>query len=259
MRSEGAGDEPTGDRRARLSSGGPRVVNIVQARLTSERFPGKTFAELSGSAVVDWIAERCRASSLTSEVVFAVPDTSSNDPLDEHLRNLGIAVVRGSEHDVLGRMLLAAEKYEPDVVVRTCADRPLIDPLVIDHSIAEFLADSAGGIRFSHRPEGDELWEFGFGVEVLAFSSLRDLERRARSQRHREHVTLLAYEDGVSSVVPVPVPDRLKDLMRGGRRFDVDTPEDLAHLESLVAGSPTDVSAEVILRRANAVAGSGRS
>lgn len=230
------------------------MVNVVQARLTSKRFPSKVFSELAGSPIIDWVATRCLASSLTTQVVFAVPDTYENEPLRQHLQSLGVDVFCGSEHDVLGRTLKAVEAFEPDVIVRTCADRPLIDPRVIDYTIAEFLVSATDGIRFSHRPADDAFWDFGFGVEVLSFAALRDLDMRASSQRHREHVTLLAYEDGTSSVAPVPLPDWLVGLMRGGRRFDVDTPEDLARLERLVDGFALDIPTQAILRRANAPA-----
>lgn len=234
----------------RGSQDSPRVVNVVQARLTSKRFPEKVFAALSGRPIIEWIAERTLASSLTSEVVFAVPDTVTNAPLAQYLEELGTNVFRGSEHDVLRRTYLAAQAFEPDIVIRTCADRPLVDPRIIDYTIGEYMSGPADGICFSHRPDGDQLWDFGFGVEVFSFSMLEALAFQARSDAHREHVTLLAYENGTPNVGPAQVPDWLAGLMWGGRRFDVDTLADLMRVQDLVGESGPDVSAESVLERA---------
>ena len=235
--------------------GPPRVVNVVQARLTSKRFPEKVFATLSGRPIIEWIAERTLASSLTSEVVFAVPDTASNAPLAQYVEGLGTNVFRGPEKDVLQRMYLAAQAFEPDIVIRTCADRPLVDPRIIDYTIGEYMSGPAGGICFSHRPGGDQLWDFGFGVEVFSFSMLESLTFQARSEAHREHVTLLAYENGAPNVRPAQVPDRLAGLMWGGRRFDVDTPADLMRVQELVGEAGPDISAESVLERAACLPG----
>lgn len=227
-----------------------RVVNIVQARMESTRLPGKSLALLRGLPIIDWVAERTTASGSTDEVVFAVPAAASSDPLATHLEREGRRVVRGPDEDVLGRYLLAARATDADVVIRTCADRPLVSGEIIDLTVSEHLAQARGGLTFSHRPWRGASWDYGFGVEVMGRDLLEELGSRAYESSHREHVTLLLYEQLVSTVRPATVPQHLSSLMVGGRRFDVDEASDLERLQPLLDGLGTDATVEEVLTRA---------
>lgn len=228
-----------------------RVINVVQARLTSTRFPRKALAPLLGVPMVEWVARRCERATMVSDTVFALPAASSSDELADLLLENGRLIHRGrtSENDVLGRVLEAAVEFGADVVVRTCADRPLVDPGIIDETIRVFLGGTQDGIVHSHQPTALERWDYGFGVEVLSTPVLGLLGRAARETRHREHVTLLAYETGLISSSPAPIPRNLAPLMRGDRRFDVDSPADLFRLERLLNGLDDRVSTAEILAR----------
>ena len=177
--------------------GDPRVINVVQARLASTRFARKALVPLLGVPMIEWVARRCERATMVSDTVFALPTEPSSDELADALLGSGRLVFRGgrSEDDVLGRVLEAAVETGADVIVRTCADRPLVDPGVIDETIRTFLGGARNGIVHSHQPTKAEPWDYGFGVEVLSASVLGLLSRSARETRHREHVTLLAYED----------------------------------------------------------------
>ena len=231
--------------------GDPRVINVVQARLASTRFARKALVPLLGVPMIEWVARRCERATMVSDTVFALPTEPSSDELADALLGSGRLVFRGgrSEDDVLGRVLEAAVETGADVIVRTCADRPLVDPGVIDETIRTFLGGARNGIVHSHQPTKAEPWDYGFGVEVLSASVLGLLSRSARETRHREHVTLLAYEDDLVPCSPAPIPKSLAPLMTGSRRFDVDSPEDLAHLEQLLAGLDDRASAGLILER----------
>lgn len=218
--------------------------------MESQRLPGKSLIPIGGRPIVDWVAARAGSSVRTDSVVFALPDAPTSDVLADHLERRGCSVVRGPEDDVLGRYLLAAEESSADVVIRTCADRPLVDARVIDATIAEHLRGSDDGLTFSHRPWGAEAWDYGFGVEVFGRATLVELGDRATMRRHREHVTLLLYEEAPERVRPLVVPEPLRGRMSGGRRFDVDRPDDVDRLEVLVAGLPVDAGSAEILARA---------
>ncbi len=227
----------------------PRVINVVQARLASTRFPRKALVPLLGIPMIEWVARRCERATMVEKTVFALPEEATSDELADVLLENGHLVHRGgmSEEDVLGRVQAAAVEYCADVVVRTCADRPLVDPGIIDSTIRFFLRGAQDGIAFSHQPTESSPWDYGFGVEVLHASVLDGLSRAAREARHREHVTLLAYETGIVPSLSAPIPRSLAPLMRGGRRFDVDLPIDLVRLEHLLAGFDSWVSVGTFL------------
>ena len=86
-----------------------RTVAIIQARVGSSRLPMKSLLCLRGHALIDWVVNRVSEAARLDGVVVAMPDTERDRVLQAHLEDWGVAVVRGSEQDVLSRFLLAAE------------------------------------------------------------------------------------------------------------------------------------------------------
>ena len=63
-----------------------RVIVLIQARLTSSRFPNKILQELYGQLnSIDVIYQRLQRSTVINEIRFCIPDTSDNDSLESFL------------------------------------------------------------------------------------------------------------------------------------------------------------------------------
>jgi spore coat polysaccharide biosynthesis protein SpsF len=134
-----------------------RVVCIIQARLTSTRFPRKVLEKINGKSMIARVCEAARNSQLVDKVVVA---WAHKFP---HL----------DENDVLGRFREVAVRENADVVVRLTSDCPLLSPWVIDDAIARFISISEGdGLYYSNR---DRLQD-GFDVQVLHKDLLNDEE-----------------------------------------------------------------------------------
>ena len=103
-----------------------KVVAVVQARLGSSRLPLKSLLCLRDLPVIDWVTRRLAQSRRLDQVMVAVPDTALDQALLEHLRRRGVPCMAGPEEDVLARFCLAARQAEAVLVVRVCADNPLI-------------------------------------------------------------------------------------------------------------------------------------
>ena len=84
------------------------VIAIVQARMGSSRLPNKMMLNLKGIPVVEWVRRRVSMAKQIDNLVFAIPDTQSDQELAEYLFRIGTKVYRGSETDVLERMTEAA-------------------------------------------------------------------------------------------------------------------------------------------------------
>ena len=93
-------------------------------------------------------------------------------------------VVRGPEADVLERFRQACLAANAATVVRVTADCPLIDPGLIDATVASFLEGGADYARLDAR-----LLPLGLSVEVVAAHSLLIAAAEARDSDEREHVT----------------------------------------------------------------------
>jgi spore coat polysaccharide biosynthesis protein SpsF len=224
----------------------PRNVAVVQARMGSSRFPGKMLAPLGGRPVLEWVIRRLRMSSSLAQIVLATSDCERDVPLVELAARLGVAVFRGSESDVLGRFVGAAQMARADNVIRVCADNPFIDPVELDR-LTGYFADNPCDYACNHQERLGNRYADGFGAEMLSAALLREIAVAARESRHREHVTLYLWDHAsqyrLCAVPPSP------DLAWPELRFDVDVPEDLERLETLVqAGVTIDTSAADIIR-----------
>ncbi|MDD4700805.1 MAG: glycosyl transferase family 2, partial [Desulfovibrio sp.] len=103
-----------------------KVVAIIQARLGSSRLPLKSLLCLRDVPVIDWVSRRLAAAARLDSIMVAVPDTPLDMVLLEHLRRRGVPCMAGPEDDVLARFCQAAKLAEAGLVVRVCADNPLI-------------------------------------------------------------------------------------------------------------------------------------
>jgi spore coat polysaccharide biosynthesis protein SpsF len=166
----------------------PKIVGIIQARMDSSRLPGKTMTDLCGYPVIQWVIERCKRSLKLDEIVVATTIQSVDDVLDQFARRMQVHVYRGNQHDVLGRFIEAAKLYDAEVIVRICADNPLVAPEEIDRLIDYFL-EVRPDYAFNHIPKMGNNYPNGLGAEILTYQLLKYISSIARLATHREHVT----------------------------------------------------------------------
>lgn len=211
-----------------------RVAAVVQARMSSQRLPGKVLASLpaggdSDLTVLDWTVQRLHLAETVQVVVVATSEDPSDDILAEHCSRRGYGVFRGSLDDVLDRFHGAAQAVHADVVVRITADCPLVDPAVVDLVVSQHIAR---GSRFSANrlpPPHRRTFPVGLDVEVTNVDDLERAWREAVESSHREHVMPYLYEGRESEVHLVHA-----DVDAGDVRWTIDTPEDLEVVRRLV-------------------------
>lgn len=215
-----------------------RTVAVVQARLGSQRLPGKVLLPLGDRTVLDWVLHRLGRATLVDDVVVATSDQPDDDPLAAHVEAAGVAVFRGDLHDVLSRFRGAADSRGATTVVRVTADCPLLDPDAVD---AVLRAHRGSGAEFTANrlpPPYHRTWPIGLDVEVAGIEALRRADDEATEPAHREHVMPYLYAgpaDFAVHVVECPLGDH------GEVRWTVDTPDDLAAVRGLVARPGVDV------------------
>lgn len=219
-----------------------KTLIIVQARMTSTRLPGKVLLPLAGEPMLTRLIERLRRVRRADGIVVATTTNTSDDPIAALCALLGVPCHRGSEHDVLSRYADAARLYGADVVVRITSDCPLIDPALIDQTIAAY--DEGGSDYVSNMLP--PTWPYGMAVEVFSAAALAQAHAEATQAAEREHVTPFLYwhqERYRLRNVASPV-----DLSH--HRWTVDTPEDYALVsrlfEHLMPTRPTFTQADVL-------------
>jgi len=160
------------------------IVGVIQARMDSTRLPGKVLMPLAGAPMLERLIERARRSSRVSAWVVATTRSAADDAIVALCGGLGCAVHRGSESDVLGRVLEAAG--DAATIVRLTADNPFVDGELVDSVVTTFLAMSPSADYADNVEDGG--FPHGLYVEVAATKALRRALAEGDAQ-DREHVT----------------------------------------------------------------------
>ena len=196
-----------------------RTVCTIEARMTSSRLPGKVLLEAAGKPLLEHMVERLRRVDALDEIVIATTEEASSDPIAELADRLGIGCFRGSEEDVLARVLGAAQAYDADLIVETTGDCPLIDPGVIAHVIERF---HDGDVDYCSNTM-ERTYPRGMDVQAFPTAVLAEVAELTNDPADREHVSLYIYEHPERYRLRSVVSERPET---GALRLTVDTPED---------------------------------
>jgi len=166
------------------------TLAILQARMSSSRLPGKVLKPVLGEPMILRQIERIHQAGWIDRLVVASSTDTSDDVLAAVCEARGVECARGSLEDVLDRFYRVARKLAPAHVVRLTADCPLLDPPVMDDTIAFHLE---GGYDYTSNALDVLTFPNGLDVEVMRFESLERAWREARLPSEREHVTPYFY------------------------------------------------------------------
>jgi spore coat polysaccharide biosynthesis protein SpsF len=206
-----------------------RTLCVVQARAGSTRLPGKVLADLAGRPMLRFLLDRL-VRARVDDVVVATSAEARDDAVADVARAAGVAVVRGSEHDVLDRFVTALDALgarPTDHVVRVTADCPLTDPALVERVVARHVGTGAD-FTSNTLPR---TFPKGLDVEVATVAALRTAHAEAGDGSEREHVMPFLYRR--------PERFRLANVRNaeplGHERWTVDTADDLERVRAICA------------------------
>lgn len=162
-----------------------RIGAIIQARMKSERLPGKIIRALpfpNGKPLLWWIVNSLRKSKFVTDVVLATSRNEENNVLETFSSENKVFIFRGSEEDVLSRFIQVIKEKQFDIVVRVTADNPFLDYETLDKTIEQHLATGRDYSITVGLPAG-------MNFEVVSAKALLSLETKNLSDADREHVT----------------------------------------------------------------------
>jgi spore coat polysaccharide biosynthesis protein SpsF len=228
-----------------------RTAVIVQARMGSSRLPGKMMMDLCGQPLLHWVLSRVKKTKLADSILLSTSYKKKDDPLEKLAQELKVTVFRGSETDVLGRFLAAAQMAKADSVVRVCGDNPLISPEEIDRLISFFektmqeesASDNLYAFNFASKL-GNQ-YPNGFGAEILSMFLLKKISKLDEKLSSREHVTKYIWDHPEQFKIRTFLAPN--EIAYPSVRLDVDSKEDLEKLNVLCAHLDQDSSPKKIV------------
>jgi len=206
-----------------------RVVASIEARMGSSRLPGKVLMDVAGQPALTRLLTRLRAVPNLDGIVLATTTAPADDALEAWAAREGVACFRGSEDDVLGRVVGAQRLAGGEIVVEVTGDCTLLPPDVIELGIATFLANDADVVS---NVGPVQTFPMGADVQVFPLSLLEEVAATVDDPAVREHVSLFFYENPERyrlQFIVAPLAWRRPDW-----RLQLDYPKDHALIEAVV-------------------------
>ena len=157
-----------------------KVVATIEARMTSTRLPGKVLLEIGGKPALEFMIDRVKQSRLVDDIVVATTVNSSDQPIIDLCNKMGCKYFRGSEEDVLLRVLEAAKSVDADIIMELTGDCPFIDPDIIDKVIELY---SSGDYDYASNVV-ERSFPDGFDTQVFSVQSLEKVSRLTDKQKN---------------------------------------------------------------------------
>jgi len=168
------------------AKGSTNIVAVIEARMTSSRLPGKVLLKAAGKPMLEHLVNRLRAVPTINRIVLATTINESDNILENFSKKTGIDCFRGSEEDVLERVIGAAEFARADVVVGITGDCPIIDPKIVEHTIEMFMVNHCDYASNGHIRSFPD----GMDTRVCKLETLKRSSTMTTNVLDREHVSL---------------------------------------------------------------------
>lgn len=197
-----------------------KIVAIVETRMSSTRLPGKSMKRILGRPVLALLIERLKNVRLLDDIVVATTVKKEDDVIERLSKKLGVGCFRGSEKDVLKRVLKTAKRVQADLIIEVLGDCPLIDPQLVEKGIKIFLKGDYDYLNNAL----ERSFPNGLDFQIYPVKVLEEVNRLTDDPLDREHVTLYIYSH--------PERYKIKILRASGELYwpklaiTLDTPQD---------------------------------
>ena len=132
------------------------------------------------------LVKRLKQVSSVQEIVLATTTNETDDHLVSFAEDAGISCFRGSEHDVMERVIGAGHSVNADILVKFTGDCPIVDSAIVEQCVRMFLYNECDYVSNGHIPS----YPIGMGAQVLTLDTLVRSAEMTDDIADREHVTL---------------------------------------------------------------------
>jgi spore coat polysaccharide biosynthesis protein SpsF len=205
-----------------------RIVGIIQARLDSNRLPGKALKTTQdGRALLGYVIERAKHVQGLNSIVIATTGRDIDTPLCTYAAQQGIDYFRGSLDNVAQRMLNCALTWKSDYFIRLNGDSPFLDTQLLDQGIDACID---GKVDLVTNLIG-RTFPYGISVEIIRTDTFQRIYSNLISLEYQEHITQYFYHNIDQFTI-----HRLtsSNLSLSKARLVVDTMEDWETFEQMV-------------------------
>lgn len=141
----------------------------LQARMFSERLPGKVLKKICGKSIIELIVERVKKIEKIDKIILVTGSEHQNKQLIEESQKLNLEYFCDNEINVLDRFYNAYNHFDSDIIVRITCDNPLVDYKIINQGFEIFLKQNIDILS------NDRIATFPYGLnfEIFKKSALK--------------------------------------------------------------------------------------
>lgn len=219
----------------------PKVVAAIPCRAGSTRLYAKPLQLVGSKPVLTHLIERLRWIPELDDIILAISVGRENLAFVDYAETHNLPYVRGSELDVLSRLIKAGDSVQADVILRVTSDCPFICTEVLPGMIEKHIENDAELTVVEGLPIG------AYG-ELVNLSAFRRAHRLGGPEYRTAWVTLFIKENpGLFRIQRLAAEPPLN---RPDIRITVDYPEDLIVMRKLywvLSGAPGVITVRKII------------
>ena len=199
---------------------------IVQARMSSQRFPGKVLTNVQGKPLLGYLLERLQLSRLVDSIIIATSTDTTDDAIEQYCQRNHLPCFRGSLTNVASRFVQIIQEYKLDAFVRINADSPLMDFHVVDECLEIFKQGKYEIVTNCFKRSFPK----GQSVEVLSAQAFLRGYNAMKDPQDLEHVTQYFYKNADQ----FKIYNLANTADYSKVNLCVDTQEDFKHFEQIL-------------------------
>ena len=196
---------------------------VILARTGSVRLPQKSLLPLQGKPVIEHQIERLKAAKLPKVLALATTTLPEDEALCEIAQRCGIDYFQGAEHDVVERMVQAADHYDIEFVASIGGDNVFCDGELVDVVVSEYATNPADYIRVANMPFDTT----PYGASVSALRHILEIKEGEDTDGWERYLK----DTGLFRTVEVQLNDPA--LEHPELRLDIDYPEDFELMKAV--------------------------
>lgn len=201
---------------------------FIIARSASHRLPSKHLKKINEKPIIEQLVNRMEKSNKIRNIVVCTTKLPSDDKLSELLIKKNIKCFRGSNKDIIERLLDAAKFYETDIIIDVSGDEIYTDTDYVDKVAdilqkqnIDFVCGSRSNLKFDpsdHFIHGIIPW----GFKTKALEKVYQLKKTGNTEDG--YIEFFTSAEWVKKQYLVPNINMKKNAKI---KLDLDYPEDL--------------------------------
>lgn len=189
--------------------------------------PGKALTKIGNYSALEWIVRRLRKCHELDGIVVNTTYHAKDDSIEILAKDLGISCFRGSENDLIKRLLGTATMVNSDALIRITGDCPLVDYELVDQMVRVYRhhfkeIDLVTNVYPRSYPDG-------LDVEILSRNILGQMDIKVEEPFYRECLTMYIYDNPDKfRILNIKYKNDISSL-----RWTLDYPQDLEFIRKI--------------------------